>query len=60
MPYIPEEIEDYAERFCSDQLASIAPDIRVADYQIAALGLSPTIFSNENSRTDTDSSRRRA
>jgi hypothetical protein len=36
-------------------LATIAPDIRVADYQIVALGLSPTIFSNENIRKDTDS-----
>jgi DNA invertase Pin-like site-specific DNA recombinase len=36
-------------------LASIVPDIRVADYQIAALGLDPTIFSNDNTRTDRDS-----
>jgi DNA invertase Pin-like site-specific DNA recombinase len=38
-------------------LATIAPDIRVADYQIAALGLSSTLFSTENSRKDRDSSR---
>ena len=29
-------------------LATIIPDIRVADYQVTALGLHPSIFSNEN------------
>ena len=29
-------------------LASIAPDIRVADYKIEGLGLNPAIFSNES------------
>jgi len=37
-------------------LATLTPDIRVADYQVATLGLNPAIFSNENTRTDTGSS----
>ncbi len=41
-------------------LAALVPDIRVADYEIESLGLNPAIFSNEVTRTDTDSSRRRA
>jgi hypothetical protein len=41
-------------------LAALVPDIRVADYQIAALGLNPTIFSNDDSRRDRDSWRRPA
>jgi hypothetical protein len=39
-------------------LATLVPDIRVADYRIETIGLSPATFSNENIRTDTDSSRR--
>jgi hypothetical protein len=41
-------------------LATIVPNIRVADYQIEALGLSPTVFSNENTHGDRDSWLRRA
>ena len=37
-------------------LAALVPDIRVADYRIAALGIDPKLFSNENTRTDTGSS----
>jgi len=33
-------------------LAALVPDIRVADYKVESLGLNPTIFSNEDSRTD--------
>ena len=36
-------------------LATIVPDIRVADYQVTALGLHPSIFSKENTRRDRDS-----
>jgi site-specific DNA recombinase len=36
-------------------LAALVPDIRVADYKIESLGLSPVIFSNEKIRTGTDS-----
>jgi DNA invertase Pin-like site-specific DNA recombinase len=32
-------------------LASISPDIRVADYEIEGLGLSPAIFSNESTHS---------
>ncbi len=37
-------------------LATLVPDIRVADYKIESLGLNPSFFSNENTRRDTDSS----
>ena len=37
-------------------LATMAPDIRVADYKIESLGLNPTFFSNESTRPDRDSS----
>jgi hypothetical protein len=33
-------------------LASLVPDIRLADYEIQSLGLSPIIFSGEVTRTD--------
>lgn len=36
-------------------LAALVPDIRVADYKVASLGLNPTIFSNEDGRMDKDS-----
>ena len=36
-------------------LAALVPDIRVSDYNIESLGLSPGLFSNENTRTGTDS-----
>lgn len=36
-------------------LASLVPDIRVADYEIEALGLNPAIFSNEDTRRGKDS-----
>ena len=36
-------------------LATLVPDIRVADYKIESLGLNPAIFSNENTHTDRDS-----
>ena len=36
-------------------LAALVPDIRVADYQIAALGLNPALFSNDDTRRDRDS-----
>jgi hypothetical protein len=35
-------------------LASIAPDIRVADYEIEGLGLNPAIFSNESTHSRVD------
>lgn len=35
-------------------LASISPDIRVADYEIEGLGLNPTIFSNESTHSRVD------
>lgn len=38
-------------------LATLVPDIRVANYEIESLGLNPAIFSNESTRTDRDSSR---
>jgi DNA invertase Pin-like site-specific DNA recombinase len=41
-------------------LSSMTPDIRVADYQIQALGISPTMFSNESSHVGKDSWRRQA
>jgi hypothetical protein len=41
-------------------LATLVPDIRVADYEIESLGLSPAIFSNENTRMGKDSSRQPA
>jgi DNA invertase Pin-like site-specific DNA recombinase len=41
-------------------LASLVPDIRVADYKIDSLGLNPELFSNEVTRTGRDSWRRRA
>jgi DNA invertase Pin-like site-specific DNA recombinase len=37
-------------------LSALVPEIRVADYQIESLGLSPTIFSTEHTRKDKDSS----
>jgi hypothetical protein len=37
-------------------LTALVPDIRVADYQIHALGVHPTLFSNEGSHRDTGSS----
>jgi DNA invertase Pin-like site-specific DNA recombinase len=36
-------------------LATLVPDIRVADYKIDSLGLSPSLFSNENTHTGMDS-----
>jgi len=39
-------------------LTALVPDIRVADYHVTALGIDPTLFSNEHSRMGTDSSRR--
>jgi DNA invertase Pin-like site-specific DNA recombinase len=33
-------------------LMALCPDIHVADYQVTALGIHPTLFSNENSRRD--------
>ena len=36
-------------------LSTLTPDIRVADYQVESLGLSPSLFSNEDTRTDRDS-----
>ena len=41
-------------------LAAMVPDIRIADYKVESLGLNPAFFSNENTRTDTDSSRQPA
>jgi hypothetical protein len=41
-------------------LAALIPDIRVADYQVTSLGINATLFSNKDSRTDTDSWRPRA
>jgi len=41
-------------------LATLVPDIRVADYQIECLGLNPAIFSNEKTRKDRGSSPRPA
>jgi hypothetical protein len=35
-------------------LATIVPDIRVADYQVTAMGLHPTIFSNKDTRSPAD------
>jgi site-specific DNA recombinase len=37
-------------------LNSLAPEIRVADYRVDALGLNPAIFSNENTHSDRGSS----
>jgi hypothetical protein len=31
-------------------LAALVPDIRVANYKIAALGIDPSVFSNQNTR----------
>jgi DNA invertase Pin-like site-specific DNA recombinase len=36
-------------------LAAMVPDIRVADYEVVALGLDLTMFSNNDTRRDTDS-----
>lgn len=36
-------------------LSTLVPDIRVADYTVESLGLNPSIFSNEDTRTDKDS-----
>jgi hypothetical protein len=36
-------------------LSTLVPDIKVADYKVAALGLNPAIFSNEDTHVDTDS-----
>jgi len=41
-------------------LSVLAPDIRVADYDVMALGVSPAVFSNENTRRGRDSSPPRA
>ncbi len=41
-------------------LATLVPEIRVANYKVESLGLSPTIFSNEVTRTGRDSSLPRA
>jgi Recombinase len=41
-------------------LSALVPDIKVADYKVAALGLNPTIFSNEDTHMDRDSWLRRA
>jgi hypothetical protein len=37
-------------------LAALAPEIRVANYEVESLGLNPELFSNEHTRTGTDSS----
>jgi len=37
-------------------LSALVPDIRVADYKVECLGLNPSVFSNENTRTGKDSS----
>jgi site-specific DNA recombinase len=37
-------------------LSTLMPDIRVSDYKIESLGLSPTLFSNGDTRRDRDSS----
>jgi len=36
-------------------LATLVPDIRVADYKVESLGLNPAIFSNESTRPGRDS-----
>jgi DNA invertase Pin-like site-specific DNA recombinase len=36
-------------------LAALTPDIRVANYQVTALGLNSAVVSNENTRSGTDS-----
>jgi DNA invertase Pin-like site-specific DNA recombinase len=41
-------------------LSTIVLDIRVADYNVSALGLNPAIFSNQDTRTGMDSSPPRA
>lgn len=41
-------------------LATLAPDIRVANYSLESLGLNPALFSNNNTRTGMDSWRRPA
>jgi DNA invertase Pin-like site-specific DNA recombinase len=41
-------------------LAALAPDIRVANYEVQSIGLDPALFSNENTRTGRDSWRLRA
>jgi DNA invertase Pin-like site-specific DNA recombinase len=38
-------------------LSALVPDIRVANYDIESIGLNPSLFSNEDTRTDKDSSR---
>jgi site-specific DNA recombinase len=60
----PLDIEDLIEAFAPlaewqywsrDQkrmvLSTLIPDIRVADYKVESLGLSPNLFSNENTHT---------
>ena len=37
-------------------LSTLIPDIRVADYEIESLGLSPNLFSNQSTRRGRDSS----
>jgi hypothetical protein len=38
-------------------LSTLAPEIRVANYEVESLGLNPELFSNnEDTRTNTDSS----
>ena len=34
-------------------LSALVPDIRVADYEVESLGLNPSLFSNEDTRTAT-------
>ncbi|HUN83887.1 MAG TPA: recombinase family protein [Terracidiphilus sp.] len=41
-------------------LATLIPDIRVADYEVDSLGLSPALFSNKDTHTGMGSWRRRA
>jgi hypothetical protein len=37
-------------------LSALVPDIRVSNYLVESLGLSPSLFSNEDTRTGRDSS----
>ena len=41
-------------------LSALVPDIRVSNYQVESLGLNPSLFSNEDTRTGTGSWRRPA
>ena len=41
-------------------LAALVPDVRVADYRVETIGLSPSIFSNKDTHADRDSSRQPA